>query len=55
MNNPGLTMLGLAIIAIVHANRLIKFTADAMEHSMGVRILPPLPFHPSKIPKEALD
>lgn len=55
MNNPGLTMLGLMIIAIVHANRLIKFTAEAVEQSMGVLILPSHPFHPSKIPKEVTD
>lgn len=54
MNNPGLTMLGLMIIAIVHVNRLIKFTAEAMEMSMGVRVLPSDPFHPSKIPKEVM-
>ena len=52
MNNHGLTMLGLMIIAIVHVNRLIKFTAEAVEMSMGVSVLPPHPFHPSKIPKE---
>ncbi len=55
MNNPGLTMLGLMIIGIAHANRLFRLTAEAVEMSMGVRVLPSYPFHPSKIPKEIMN
>lgn len=46
--NPMLVMLGLAIIAYVHAQRAFQFTVEAVT---GERVLVPPLLHPSKVPK----